>query len=86
MTQEEKTKLTNAVRNIMWMARRYAHNRSTYAPELFNDSYDEIRSILGDGVEKGVIDLGMIHFPYASDGGGETYQNNIKDRPFYDSK
>ena len=31
-----------AVRDIVWMARRYAEGRKTGAPELFNTAYKEL--------------------------------------------
>lgn len=73
MTQTEKIKLTRAVKEIIWMARRYTERRSTYAPEMFNDAYDIIRDILGDGCDK-VHDPSDIikNWPYATDGGAMT--------------
>lgn len=69
MKRKDKEKLKHAISNIIWMARRYAHKRHTYAPALFNEAYDTIRAILFN--DKTVpsdtnISEDMKHFPYAS--------------------
>lgn len=78
MTKNEKIKLTRAIKDILWMARRYSEGRSTYAPEMFNDSYDIIRDILGEEVDKTIDPSDIIkNWPYATDGGvmvGNDYQ------------
>lgn len=44
--------LKKAVADLVWMARRYANERQTYAPDLFNDSYDVLRAEFGDEIDK----------------------------------
>lgn len=43
--------IKNAVKDIIWMARRYANERLTGAPDTFNDAYDILRSQLGDEID-----------------------------------
>lgn len=45
------TRLQQAVKDILWMARRYADGRRTYAPSMFNDAYDILREELGDEID-----------------------------------
>ena len=33
-----------AINEILWMARRYADGRLTYAPSMFNDAYDSLKN------------------------------------------
>lgn len=56
----------NAIREIIWMARRYADGRATYAPSMFNNAYDVLRTQLGNvlDVNKDTI---CSAFPYAVD-------------------
>lgn len=44
-------KIKTAVKDILWMARRYANGRKTGAPSTFNDSYDILRSEFGDDID-----------------------------------
>ena len=41
-----------AVRDIVWMARRYAEGRLTGAPSLFNSAYNELRMYIDFEEEK----------------------------------
>lgn len=50
------------IRETLWMARRYADNRTTYAPYIFNECLDMAES-LGVKIEDD-IDIGK----YARDG------------------
>lgn len=34
-----------AINEILWMARRYADGRLTYAPSMFNDAYDSLKKM-----------------------------------------
>jgi hypothetical protein len=47
--------IKTAVKDIIWMARRYADGRQTYASELFNDSYDVLRRELGDEIDNNTV-------------------------------
>lgn len=55
--------LVKALRDLHWMARRYADMRSSYAPSMFNE---HTRKLLAEGVE-----LNGPHF--ARDGGGRRF-------------
>src|SRR3972149_4434225 len=44
-------RIQEAVTKILWMARRYADGRSTYAPDMFNEAYDTLREELGDRLD-----------------------------------
>ena len=44
-------KIKAAVKDILWMARRYANGRKTGAPSTFNDAYDVLRTQLGDDID-----------------------------------
>lgn len=48
MTNKEKKRIGYLLGEIIWMARRYADGRYTYAPDMFNDAYDELKNIFGD--------------------------------------
>lgn len=39
-------RLKIAIHNIVWMARRYADGRRTYAPEMFNESYKVLKEYM----------------------------------------
>lgn len=67
----------NAIRDIIWMARRYADGRSTYAPSMFNDAYDVLRNELEDTIDK-AVDAVVPTFPYAQDGQFDA----VKDRKY----
>lgn len=38
--------LQEPIKHLVWMARRYAEGRLSYAPTLFNDSYDRIKKFI----------------------------------------
>ena len=73
MTNKPET--INAIADIIWMARRYADGRSTYAPSMFNRAYDVLVKEFGKEIEhftanpdSTLTDNGK-HFPYAKDRG-----------------
>ena len=73
-------KLTKAVKDILWMARRYANGRQTYAVSMFNDAYDVLRDELGEEIESPSEEKHETpNFPYATDGGGEIFNRDLKD-------
>lgn len=39
-------KVEQAVKDIVWMARRYAEGRKTYAPAMFNDAYKILKEYI----------------------------------------
>ncbi len=54
--------LATIIRDILWMARRYADNRMTFAPSTVNEAIDKAKAL---GIEiHGDVDVGM----YARDG------------------
>jgi len=65
MTNKQIT--IKALRDIIWMARRYAEDRATYAPSMFNDAYDALRHVYGDEIEPKEADPSVRNFPYATD-------------------
>lgn len=77
----KKTK--KAIKDILWMARRYANMRQTYATGMFNDAYDILREEFGEEIESPSEDKHEFpNFPYATDGGGEEFNKDIKDRKY----
>lgn len=38
-------KLEKIIKDTFWMARRYAHGRHTYAPEMIRDSFNQIQEL-----------------------------------------
>ena len=63
--EKEYREITKQVAEILWMARRYADGRLTYAPQMFNDAYDALKELLGDGVDLKPDDATVSAFPYA---------------------
>lgn len=61
-----------AIGTLIWMARRYADRRRTYAAGAFNDAYDILRDRFGDKLydeEPDTVLTGKGKFyPYAQDG------------------
>jgi hypothetical protein len=43
--RQENEKLRQIIKDIFWMARRYAHGRHTYAPSTIRDAYVEITAM-----------------------------------------
>lgn len=84
MTKQEQAQVTEAVRDIIWMARRYANGRMTYAVSTFNDSYDTLRDILGDKMDKATNPQPdeVPFFPYAMDGMDE-YNKDLPKRKYH---
>lgn len=66
MKQDVKT----AISEIVWMARRYAEGRHTYASTLFNESYDILQKEIGfkDEVISNGTEDEMENFPHATRG------------------
>jgi hypothetical protein len=64
---EDKLKIKQAVKEILWMARRYADGRATYAPQLFNEAQKVLQEFFGEDVI-GQEDKHVINFPSATDG------------------
>lgn len=65
-------RLKNIIINTLWMARRYAHNRCTYAPTAVNEAIDECKE-LGIHIDPDT-ELGM----YADDGMFGQWNPEIK--------
>lgn len=92
-----KDTLRRAVKDIIWMARRYADGRQTYAPSLFNDAYDILRQEFGDTIDlphavdehgRNMYDISIktsADHPYAMYGDDKTSDSNVEleRRPFY---
>lgn len=60
--KEENQQLKKIIADTLWMARRYAHNRSTFAPSTVNEAID-LAAAYGIEIDPDV-DMGM----YADDG------------------
>lgn len=56
-----------AIQEIIWMARRYADGRKTYAPSMFNNAQKILHFQLGDDI-LGKPDKVVREWPYATDG------------------
>ena len=73
---EVMQKVVFAIKEILWMARRYADGRRTFAATNFNDAYDTLRDIFDVDIEYNNIDEWVdqtltdngAYFPYAQDG------------------
>lgn len=52
--EEERDQARDIVREIWWMARRYADGRNTFAPHMFNEAIKQAVEWLGDD-DKGEI-------------------------------
>lgn len=61
LLEEEKQELKRIIKETLWMARRYADGRSTYAPEMVNKCIMSAEK-LGISLE------GPVDEPYAKDG------------------
>lgn len=49
LNKKQQEALCKIVQDTLWMARRYADGRSTYAPNMFNDSVHLLEAVgLGD--------------------------------------
>ncbi len=96
-SMKNKQEVKQAVRDILWMARRYADGRKTYAPHLFNDAYDTLRDEFGDEIDPytagdkesalmldPMIEHSHIH-PYALYGDNSEIDTNVrlKERKYY---
>ena len=57
--------LSDVIRETLWMARRYAHKRSTFAPSTVNEAVDTCLSM---GLEIRDDNGGSDPFRYAEDG------------------
>lgn len=83
MTENEKI-LRSVIMGILWMARRYAHNRRTFAASTVNEAID-ICLRMGIKIEPDTVDgIGM----YADDGdlgkwldGRFEKETNKEDKP-----
>lgn len=53
---------------LVWMARRYADGRSTYAPSDFNKAYERLKDICPQLLADEQTDHTCKYFPYAQDG------------------
>lgn len=76
-------KKIKAIQDILWMARRYADMRQTYAVDMFNDSYDILRDEFGEKIDLKDKDVTVKNFPYATDGGGKMFNRNLKNRKYF---
>lgn len=62
-----------AIKNIIWMARRYAEGRKTYAAEMFNEAYDILKKDIDfneaeDPDNRTDENRPIKNFPYATKG------------------
>ena len=63
----EKKEVQPWLQDIIWMARRYADGRKTYAPDMFNRAYDALKMIFTEEeLDKHKDDV-VKTFPYASE-------------------
>ena len=64
--REENQQLRRVIRDIYWMARRYATGRSSYAPSMFNDAI-KVAIDLGCDIYPDVADNDKIYADYGPD-------------------
>ena len=63
----KKEEIQPWIQDIIWMARRYADGRKTYAPDMFNRAYDALKMIFTEEeLDKHKDDV-VKTFPYASE-------------------
>lgn len=90
----DKTEVKKAIKDIFWMARRYANGRHTYAPSMFNNAYDILRDAIPDLDDNVALDMNNnVYYdisiehtkehPYALDTYEDVENNDIKNRPYY---
>lgn len=92
----KKKIIKEAIKDILWMARRYANGRKTYAPGMFNDAYDVLRIEFDDEIDdnfaedmtgKKFYDISIetsSEHPYALHANENAQMNqNIVNRLFY---
>ncbi len=80
---KNKQEVKQAIKDILWMARRYADGRKTYAPHLFNEAYDTLRDEFGDEIDPYKEDEGMNSnslFPYAMYGDNPEDSMNLAEK------
>ncbi len=59
-------KIKKAIQDIVWMARRYADHRKTYAPDMFNEAQQILIEEFGEDII-GQDDTNVVStFPLAS--------------------
>ena len=68
----KQRQILNAIKRMVWMARRYSDGKNTAAPEIFNRAYGVLRNEFG---EEDIDDLAnerekqiCKNFPYAREG------------------
>lgn len=98
INETQRKKITEAIADLVWMARRYSNGRLTGAPSIFNDSYDTLRDFFGpqidakrfshQGSEETFYDISIEtsnEHPYALYGDGHDTQSNngIPHRPYF---
>ncbi len=67
--------LKNIVRDILWMALRYAHGRHTYAPSMVREAMEQYKKICPDYKHYDVT----IEPPDDSDVGGWSFRSDYLD-------
>ena len=74
-------RIKRSVKDILWMARRYADGRQTYAVDMFNNAYDLLRDEFGEDIDPKDPTREQNH-PYAEDG-NQGFNKDIKDRKYF---
>ena len=72
--EQRVCELEEIIRKIAWMARRYADNRSTFAPMIFNECLDKLYELGIDIGEDSTLDDNR----YAKDGMFGVWNPNTK--------
>ena len=83
MRKKEKEDLRSAIEDIMWMAVRYAHGRSTYAPSMVRDAFVKIKKVYPDFKLKPDA---TIEPPNENELGGMSFRNDYLDDLFTKDK
>ena len=83
MKNNKEQLIVQAIKDVLWMARRYAHMRQTYATSMFNDAYDILRDEFGEDIESPSEEKHeFTDFPYVTDGGGVMFNRDLKTRKY----
>lgn len=82
ITESDLRDLKIAVKDIVYMARRYADGRRSGAPTIFNGAYSRLREIIDfdepNDPDNRTDSLRPIHnFPWATDGGEIERQSKL---------
>lgn len=68
MKRDVTPEIIEAIKEMVWMARRYASGRKTYTPWCFNNAYVTLCNFFGQSRIDISSDFDVETFPFAKDG------------------